>query len=394
MRRSSLMDIFLVIISSMNSDNLIAQTPRPADYMDLGMGNPDPNLLPEESLRCATERAFAKGINASLRYGTTQGNGYFRESLAEFMTQSFCETVSGSSLFISTGVSSALDLLVSLHTRPGDTIFVENPTYFLAPKIFADRGLRIISIPVNGEGLDIDVLEEKLAVHQPKILYTIPTFQNPSGHTLSLARRKKLIELAEKHNFLILADEVYQLLPYTRTPPKAFALFTKDSEKIISLNSFSKILAPGLRLGWVQAQSKVLKKITDSGLLDSGGGLNPFTSAIVHELVEAGDLGKNISLLQKTYASRLNVMDKALKEFLPSAEYILPQGGFFFWVRIPGRNTTTLRQKAKEFKVDFRQGALFSAQKGMQEYMRLCFAFYKEDEIREGIQRLATCTLD
>ena len=312
----------------MNKDKLIVQTPAPPDRIDLGMGNPDINLLPAESLRRASERAFAKGINASLQYGATQGNGNFRESLADFLTQSFGEDVDGSSLFISTGVSSALDLLVGLLTRPGDTIFVENPTYFLAPKIFADRGMRIISIPVNGEGLDIDVLEEKLAVHQPKILYTIPTFQNPSGHTLSLARRKKLIELAEEHDFLILADEVYQLLPYTRTPPKAFALFTKDSEKIISLNSFSKILAPGLRLGWVQAQSKVLKKITDSGLLDSGGGLNPFTSAIVHELVEAGDLGKNIALLQKTYASRLSVMDKALKNSSPQQNIPFRKVGF------------------------------------------------------------------
>jgi len=283
---------------------------------------------------------------------------------------------------------------VSLHSRAGDTILVENPTYFLALSIFADHGLRIVSIPVDHEGLDLDVLEEKLKKHQPKLLYTIPTFQNPSGHTLSLAslaRRERLIELAEKHDFLIVADEVYHLLPYTENPPKPFSLFAKDSAQVASVNSFSKILTPGLRLGWVQTHKKVMKKLTSCGLLVSGGGMNPFTSAIVHELVEAGDLEKNIALLQKTYQSRLDVMDKALKEMLPSVEYILPQGGFFFWLRIQGQNTAELRQRAKDFKVDFRQGALFSAQKGLQEYMRLCFASYDEDDIRKGVERLGRC---
>ena len=378
----------------MNDNNLIAQTPIPLGRIDLGMGNPDVNLLPESALQRATEKAFAKGIRASLRYGATQGNGYFRESLADFMTRSLVENVDASSLFISNGVSSALDLLAGLLTRPGDTIFVENPTYFLAPSIFADHGLNIVSVPVDNEGLDIDILEEKLATHRPKLLYTIPTFQNPSGLTLSLERREKLIELAEKYDFIIIADEVYHLLPYTRKPPKAFALFTQDSEKVFSVNSFSKILAPGLRLGWIHANQKIIQKLNSCGLIDSGGGMNPFTSAIIHELVEAGNLAKNIALLKETYASRLNVMDKVLKEFLPTAEYTLPEGGFFFWVRIPGQNTAALRQKAKEFKVDFRQGALFSAEKGMQEYMRLCFAFYGESDIQEGIERLATCILD
>ena len=373
----------------MNNDNLIVQTPAPLGRIDLGMGNPDFNLLPADSLRRASERAFAKGINASLQYGATQGNGYFRESMADLLTQSFGENVDASSLFISSGVSSALDLLAGLLTRPGDTIFVENPTYFLAPSIFADHGLQIISIPVDNEGLDIDALEEKLAVHHPKFLYSIPTFQNPSGHTLSLERREKLIELAEKPDFIIIADEVYHLLPYTRKPPKPFALFTKDSEKVISVNSFSKILAPGLRLGWIHANQKIIQKLNSCGLIDSGGGMNPFTSAIVHELVETGDLGKNIALLKETYASRLKVMDKALQDFLPSAEYTLPQGGFFFWVRIPGQDTATLRKNAKDFKVDFRQGTLFSAEKGMQEYMRLCFAFYDEAKIKKGVHRLA-----
>ena len=173
--------------------------------------------------------------------------------------------------------------------------------------------------------------------------------------------------------------------------PKPFALFSDDSENVASINSFSKILAPGLRLGWIQAHANILQQITSSGLLDSGGGLNPFTSAIVNELLETGDLAENIALLKQTYLTRLQVLDASLKEMIPQAEYTVPQGGFFYWVRLPGTDTGELRKKAKAFKVDIRQGALFSAETGTEEYMRLCFAFYGAEEIREGVKRLATC---
>jgi 2-aminoadipate transaminase len=383
------------------NDSKIVQTAAPADAIDLGMGNPDFNLLPVELLRHASERAFAKGMRESLQYGVEQGNAYFRDTLADFLSQSFGDEVLGSSLLVSNGASSGLDLLTSLVTRPGDTVLVEAPTYFLALRIFADHGLRILSVPMDNEGLDITALEKILKTEQPKLLYTIPTFQNPSGRTLSLKRREKLVELAEKHNFLIVADEVYHLLPLNQTsevsktsevlPPKPFALFSDDSENVASINSFSKILAPGLRLGWIQAHTNTLHKLTTSGLFDSGGGLNPFTSAIVHELITASDLAKNIALLKETYAARLQVMDTSLKEMLPQAEYTTPKGGFFYWVRIPNMDTGELRKKAKAFKVDIRQGALFSAANGMEEYMRLCFAFYNEKEIQEGVKRLANC---
>lgn len=384
----------------MNNPKII-QTIAPANIIDLGMGNPDLNLLPVELLRRASERAFVKGMRASLQYGTEQGNTYFREALADFLSHSFGDEVLGTSLLISNGASSGLDLLTGLVTRPGDTVLVEAPTYFLALRIFADHGLRVISLPMDDEGLDVAALEEILKTEQPKLLYTIPTFQNPSGRTLSLARREKLVELAEKHNFLIVADEVYHLLPLQQTSEvsetsevlltKPFALFSNNSENVTSINSFSKILAPGLRLGWIQAHTNILHKLTTSGLFDSGGGLNPFTSAIVHELIEAGDLAKNIAMLKETYRSRLQVMDASLKQMLPQAEYTIPQGGFFYWVRLPGMDTGELRKKNKDFKVDIRQGALFSAEAGMDEYMRLCFAYYGEDEIQEGVRRLAKC---
>jgi DNA-binding transcriptional MocR family regulator len=199
-----------------------------------------------------------------------------------------------------------------------------------------------------------------------------------------------LVQLSQEHDFLIVADEVYHFLNYSNQAIKPFAAYT-DLETVISLGSFSKILAPGLRLGWMQAHPEGIKRLVTSGLLDSGGGLNPFTSAIVRELIEIGDLGNNIASLITAYRSRLVSMDASLRRELPQAVFETPQGGFFFWVRLPGVDAQELRQAAREFNVGFRQGVLFSSQAGLRDYLRLCFAFYNEEKIEEGIQRLKQC---
>ena len=369
----------------------ITQMDIPPGVIDLGMGNPDIDMLPLELLRQSAEVHFATGDRRSLQYGVEQGDGYFRRALADFLTRAHGTHVDPDLLFVTTGASSALDLLCTLYTRPGDMIFVEEPSYFLALRIFQDHGLRVVPIPMDDDGMDLDALGEKLAEFRPKFIYIIPTFQNPSGLTLSQARREKLVKWAQRYNFLVVADEVYHFLPYTKTPPKAFAAFAEDVEQVISVNSFSKILAPGLRLGWIQAHRAIIERLAGSGLLDSGGGMNPFTSALVHGVIESGGLEKNIASLRVEYARRLNALDAALSQHLPAAEYSLPQGGFFFWVHLPGVDAAVLRRKAREFKVDLRQGALFSSRKGKQDYMRLSFCFYGPEALEEGVKRLRDC---
>ncbi len=369
----------------------ITQINLPPGFIDLGIGNPDFDLLPMELLHQSTEAYFASGDPRSLQYGLEQGDGYFRRALANFLTVAYGSRVDPNLLFVTTGASSALDLLCTLYTHPGDVILVEEPSYFLALRIFEDHGLRVIPIPMDDDGLRLDALDEKLAEFSPKFIYTIPTFQNPSGRTLSQARREKLVEKAQQHNFLVVADEVYHFLPYAHSPPGPFAAYAKDVEQVISVNSFSKILAPGLRLGWIQAHSTVIERLAGSGLLDSGGGMNPFTSALVRELIESDGLQKNITSLCKEYTLRLNAMDAALRQHLPAAEYSLPQGGFFFWVRLPGVDAAEFRQKAQEFDVGLRQGALFSSRMGMQDYIRLSFCFYRPEAIEEGVRRLRDC---
>jgi 2-aminoadipate transaminase len=362
----------------------------PPGMIDLGVGDPDFALLPLYLLRSAAESCFAKADPAFLQYGAEQGDGYFRMALAGFLGRGYGFPVDPDNLFVTNGISNALDLICAHFTRPGDTIFVEAPTYFLALRIFVDHNLRIVPIPTDENGLSIEVLEEKLAQEQPKFLYTVPTFQNPGGFTLPEGRRDKLVQLSQEHDFIIAADEVYHFLNYSDRQVKPFAAYA-DLETVISLGSFSKILAPGLRLGWLQAHPEVIKRLVTSGLLDSGGGLNPFTSAIVRELLEAGDLETNIASLIAAYRSRLAAMETALRRELPQAEFVTPEGGFFFWVRLPGVDAEQLQQKALEVQVGFRPGIRFSSHAGMRDFIRLCFAFYDEEKIDEGIRRLRKC---
>jgi DNA-binding transcriptional MocR family regulator len=368
----------------------ISQTYIPEGMIDLGVGNPDFALLPLDMIQRAVDTCFAKGDSNILQYGAEQGDGYFRMALAEFLSRGYGFPVDFDNLFVNNGISNGLDLICAHFTRPGDTIFVEEPTYFLALRIFEDHDLRIIPIRTDEDGLVIDDLEGKLTEFKPKFLYTVSTFQNPSGFTLPQDRRDKLVQLSQEHGFLLVTDEVYHFLNYSGRKIKPIAAYA-DLETVISLGSFSKILAPGLRLGWMQVHSRVIEPLVKSGLLDSGGGLNPFTSAIVRELIEAGDLKKNVDNLIATYHARLKVMDKVLRKEIPQAEFETPEGGFFFWVRLPGVDAGQLREKAHEFDVGLRQGDLFSSRNGKRDYMRLCFAFYDEEKIEEGLRRLKQC---
>ena len=365
-------------------------SPQPG-FIDLGMGNPDLDLLPLELIRQSAQVYFASDDHRPLQYGKEQGDGYFRRALARFLSTAYGKPVGREHLFVTNGASSALALLCSLYTQPGDVVFVEEPTYFLALRIFADDRLKVVPVPMDDDGLRLDELDRLLKTYQPKFVYTIPTFQNPSGRTLIQSRREGLVERARRHNFLIIADEVYHLLPYTQEPPDPFALFAQQAEQVVSVNSFSKILAPGLRLGWVQAHDQVIERLTGSGLLDSGGGMNPFVSALLRALIESDELSAHIARLRDEYAHRLGAMDAALQQYLPQAEYVRPQGGFFFWVRFPGVDGESLRQKGRDFDIGLRQGALFSSQRELEDTVRLSFSYYSTDQIELGIKRLSDC---
>jgi 2-aminoadipate transaminase len=360
----------------------------PPGSIDLGLGDPQFSLLPIELMQRAAEEHFRQNDPEFLQYGAEQGDGNFLLALAKVLSRTYGFPVRSDSLFTTSGASMGMHLICTYFTHPGDTVFIEEPTYFCALRIFADHDLKMVPIRTDENGIMIESLEEELARSRPKFLYIIPTYQNPTGHTLSPERRKQLLALSRQHNFLVVADEVYHSLKYSGQAPNPFASEIEGGN-VISLGSFSKILAPGLRLGWIQADQDNIHRFVNSGLLDSGGGMNPFTSAIVCRVLESGGLDENIAKLVTTYGKRVAVMDAALRHHLPGVEYTVPKGGYFFWLHLPnGIDASELQRRARAFKVGFRPGSLFSCQGGMQDFVRLSYVFYESDELEQGVLRL------
>ena len=361
----------------------------PPGTINFGVGQPSADLLPVDLLRTASEEFLRTAQPEELNYGEMQGDERFLESLASFLSQGYAAPVAAESLLVTAGASQALDFLCSVLTRPGDTIFVEEPSYFLAFQIFRDHGLELIGIPVDEDGLDMDRLEHQLRRTKPAFLYTIPSFHNPGGQTLSAGRRERLVELSREHDFLIIADEVYQLLHYYHLPPPALGTLA-DSGPVISLGSFSKILAPALRLGWIQTSPKIVQRLIASGVVSSGGSLNHFTSHVVRCAIDLGLQRSHVERLRRVYRSRVEAMDAALREHLAEhAAWKRPDGGYFFWLELDEDvDTGELRQRAGESEVGFQAGGLFSSRGALKNCLRLSFAHYDEPDIRKGVARL------
>jgi len=271
---------------------------------------------------------------------------------------------------------------------------VEEPSYFLALRILReDFRLNAVPIPSDENGLRMDALEEALAQQQPLFVYTIPAFQNPTGHTLSAQRREGLVALAHKHNFTIVADEVYQLLHYNATQPAphpAPLAARTESGRVLSIGSFSKILAPGLRLGWIQAAPELVQRFITCGLVDSGGGLNHFTSNLVRVALERGWQADYLAGLREIYRRRIDVMDAALHRHVGDlAQWQKPDGGYFFWLEMDeGMDTSARLAAAHAAGVGFLPGVRCSSVGGLGNYLRLSFAHFGEAEIAEGVARL------
>jgi len=361
----------------------------PPGTINFGIGQPSADLLPVDLVRQASESFFEGAQPFELNYGVLQGDERFLDSLAGFLTAGYGQAVSSDELFVTGGNSQGLDLVSMVFAKPGDTVFVEEPSYFLAFQIFRDHGLNIVGIPVDDDGLCVDTLQRELAVHKPVFLYTIPSYHNPGGQCTTEARRHRIVELAKENDFLIVADEVYQLLNYNGTPPPAYGTMA-DSDRVLSLGSFSKILAPGLRLGWIQTSGRLRSQIMAGGFINSGGSVNHISSLIVRQAIDNGSLDAHIQKLREVYRGRLAAMDDALNEhFGDIAKWRRPDGGYFFWLGFDEAvDTTPLRKKAPELQTGFQAGATFSTRGQLNNCARLCFAHYDEDDIREGIARL------
>lgn len=337
-----------------------------------------------------------------LQYGAVQGFGPLLESLAAYLSTqpAYGGSVSPASLFLTAGASAAIDLAATLYATACDTVIVEEPTYYLIEQIFVDHGLNVVGVPTDADGLDTDALAGLLASDdspRPKLLYTIPTYQNPNGSVLPMRRRRQLIDLAQRYDFTIIADEVYQLLHYGPPPPPPMAMLDDSGRGcVISLGSFSKILSPGMRLGWVQASPHIIRRFVESGVAASGGGLSHFAATLAHAMLESGTLQKNIDTLRRVYGQRHDdVADLLRAEFSATVQFTPPGGGYFYWLTFrDGINTDALLPAAREAGVSYRPGTAFSASGAFTDALRVSISLYETDELAEGLRRLSKAIKD
>lgn len=320
-----------------------------------------------------------------------EGNESFRINLSNFLNSKTLCSVNYSELFITNGASNALSMICTIFTKPGDTVFVEDPTYFIIARILKDHKLNIISIPTGSNGMDLDILEHQIKKHKPVFIYTIPVFQNPGTFTVDESNRKRLIEICCNNNSLIIADEVYHLLKYSGSLP--FPIVEYDRYGIVlSVNSFSKIFAPGIRLGWIHSKNpNLIKRFIDSGLLFSGGGLNPFTSAIMSKLIEKCLLDDYLNFLIETLSRRMNVLVDALNKYLNKLiEFTPSNGGYYVWAKLKdGLSAYNLEKACIQEKVFILHGGNCSIDGNYDDHIRLCISYHNPDEIEEGVRRVA-----
>ncbi len=362
--------------------------------VELGYGEPDPNLLPVDLVAAAAAGVIGEFGPGAICYGQRNGPSPLRELIAARISEREACPTAPADVFVTAGTSHGLDLVLAMLTRPGDAVLVESPTYGMALRTMRDRHLEPVPLPLDDEGLDLDALEETLARlraagRRIPLLYTIPTYHNPAGVCLGAARRRRLIALAGELDFIIVEDDVYRELAYEGEAPPALWALDREAP-IVRLGSFSKSLTPGLRVGWVNAAPDLLARIDAAAVLDSGGNPAQFAACLVARVLLDGGYDDHVERLRVVYRSRRDVLDQALREHAPAGcSWRTPAGGFFIWLRLPeGLRATELLPVAEAHGVAFAPGARFCAD-GDDGAVRLSFSLLDEGTIVEGVRRLA-----
>ena len=353
------------------------------DLINLGIGQPDPELLPARLFHSVS-------VNAShLGYGDAAGDEQFRKTLASWLSVEYGQPVLPDQLMVTCGSSNGLDMICNQFARPGDTLLVEEPTYFIALKRFADQGLKVVAVPMDQEGIQPGALEEAIAQHKPALIYTIPSFQNPTGISQTSLRRQALVELVKRYQCPLVTDDVYQCLYFEQRPPPPLACYDPEAP-VLSIGSFSKILAPGLRLGWIQGGGAMRQRLLDSPLLNSGGGLAPVTSALVEPIISGGQLSEHLFQLRQTLQVRRDCLHHCIETRLADRLQVnKPQGGYFLWAsRTDGGKAIDGLAAAKKAGVAFLGGTLFGSSPQLATSIRLCFARYGVCDLERGCDRL------
>lgn len=379
---------------------LLKLTEQP-DVISFAGGLPAPDAFPVAEIAAAAQRILTESGPTALQYGTTEGYTPLRQLIAEKMRADGV-SVSVENILITTGSQQALDLIGKVFIDPGDSVLVESPTYLAALQAWRVYGAEFTPIAADGDGMCLDSLETSLEGRSAKFLYSQPTFQNPTGVTLPLERREAIVALATKHDIPIVEDDPYGKLRFEgERLPSLIALAAERTTaahqvsarnkagSVLYMGTCSKVLAPGLRVGWIVAEVEVIARLT---LAKQSTDLHTasLNQMLVHELWHTGMLERHTPTIVNMYRERRNAMLAALSEhFPPEAQWTEPQGGMFLWVTLPAElDATELLNDALAERVAFVPGEAFHADGAGRNTLRLNFSNASPDRIHEGIARL------
>lgn len=374
---------------------LLKYTEKP-DIISFAGGLPAPEVFPVEEFKAACNRVLQEQGAMALQYSTTEGYLPLREMIARHSAR-YGIKITPENVLITSGSQQALDILGKILIDPGDRILVESPTYLAAIQAWKAYGAEFITVPMDDDGMNTDNLEEALRAG-PKFIYVLPNFQNPTGVTLALERRHKLIELADQYGVPIVEDDPYGQLRYEGEHLPSIvvldSLYRDNGDpcyrgNVIYLSTFSKTLAPGLRLGWVIAPPEVISKLVQA---KQGADLHTatFNQVVAYEVSRGGFLDHHIHTIRDVYGKRRDLMLAAMdREFPPEVNWTYPKGGLFLWGTLPSyMDAKNLLMSCLERKVAFVPGEPFHPTGGGKNTMRINFSNANDEEIRQGISRL------
>jgi 2-aminoadipate transaminase len=362
--------------------------------IDLGWGHPPEWALPTEAWTAAVEAALTRFGWRALTYGHGPGPAPLVDWLADRLGQIDARSPRPDELFVSAGASHALDLLCAALTRPGDVVVVDSPTYHLALRIIADHGVEVVGAPADAEGIDPDgtaglLHRLRAAGRRVPLLYLVPTFANPTGGCLPAERRAALVEVAHRAATVIVEDDTYREIAYgSRAPASLWSL--AGGVGVARIGSFSKTVAPGLRLGFLTGARSLVQTLGQRGVVDSGGGVNHTTAVAMAVFGESGAYDRHLGHVVAGYRLRRDALAEALRDRLAVARFSPPAGGWFVWVRLPGwAPARRLLAHAERYGVSFLPGTRFYVRDGGERQLRLAFSLFDPALLVEAVRRLA-----
>ncbi|SDL34767.1 PLP-dependent aminotransferase family protein [Streptomyces indicus] len=367
--------------------DILAVTARP-EVINFAGGLPAPELFDAEGVAEAYAHVLARSAGQALQYSTTEGEPTLRAALAARITARELAT-GAEDLLVTSGSQQALSLLATALIEPGDTVLVENPTYLAALQVFAFAGARVVAVDCDEDGIDPQALDAVVARERPKLLYTIPSFQNPTGRTMPADRRAAVAEVAARRGLWIVEDDPYGELRFEGERVPWIAAHPGAEDRTVLLGSFSKVMAPGMRLGWLRAPAAlrracaVAKQAADLHTPT----VNQLAAA---RYLAARDLDAHVATVAAAYRERRDALLAGLADALPEGSvWNRPEGGMFLWARLPeAYDTTELLTSVVAHEVAYVPGAPFFAGAPDRSTMRLCFVTHAPEEIAEGVERL------